>query len=174
VIPCWIKWEISLGELVLALATLGAAWYVGSALKRKQDRDIAVRDLVRFFCRESLQLLAVVSDTFADESARTNGRFDAVGKNNIRMALQRLSNSLHTINVSVGRGGLKESERLGKPGGQLRTLLDAHDYLRIAILDPLADPNAVQITNGRQVEGAIRQVREAIVGLELDIVSRLE
>ena len=170
---CWIRWEISLGEIVLATVTVFAAWYVGSALKRKQDRDLAVRDLVRFFCREALQLLAAASDTFTAEFARTNGRFDSSGANNIKAALQRLSNSLHTINVSVKRGKLKEAKVLGGRDGQLKILLDANERLRATILDPLAD-EAAPLANARQVEGAISQMREAIVGLELDIVSHLE
>lgn len=169
-----VRWEISLGEIVLSLSTVGAAWYVGSALKRKQDRDMAVRDLVRFFCRESLQLLAALSDTFSAEFTRMNGGLDAAGVNNIKLALQRLSNSLHTINVSIGRGGIKESKALAEPGGSLKTLLDANEYLRIIILDPLADQTSRHQVNARRVEGAIRSTREAIVSLELGIVSRLE
>ena len=170
----WFQWEghISLGELTLAVTTGLSAWYVGSNLKRKQDRDAALRDLMRFFCRECLGLVSAASDVLEQEFARGGGGFDDVGRNNVRTALQRLSNSIHAVDEVIRRGsklgGHEERQQC------LHDLKNANESLREQILDPLMTVGKLNADHARQVQGAFVKVRDVVIALEIEVVSKLE
>ncbi|MDE3196081.1 MAG: hypothetical protein KGN84_07050 [Acidobacteriota bacterium] len=167
----WWHGQISLGEFTLAVTTAGSAWYVGSALKRKQDRDIAIRELIRFFCRESLGLVAKVSEVIRVEFSRTSGGFDEVGRNNVVVALQRLSNSIHAVDLVVSKAeplpGHPERDR------SLHELKNAHEALSRIVLDPLVSERVLDKAHLRQIEGAILKVRENLISLEVETISKL-
>jgi hypothetical protein len=159
----WVKLEISVGEVLIAISAFASAWWVSSVIQKKQASGQAIKDLVGTLCGEALASLSTVSDIIDGESARAGSGIDAVGRNKITRGLQRLSNSIHTVESATQQGKLLGLEH------PITAAKDAAEILRGHVLDPLVVGAAVDL---RQVEGAVRVLREAVVRLQLEVLAK--
>jgi hypothetical protein len=95
-----------------------------------------------------------------------------VGRNNVLTTLQRLSNSIHAADAVI-----RKSDKLHGHEGRQRCLLDlkdANEALRGQVLDPLVAERKLDSAHSRQIEGALSKVRDAIITLEVEVISKLE
>jgi hypothetical protein len=161
----WVELRVTVGELAICTVTGLSAWLVSSVLSRHQTSDRALRDLTNTLCRDTLAMLADLSEA-VDQVQKSPGRSAVLGQNMFVKA-QRLSNSIHSIEIAASEGRLGKikavRERIGAAKSSLEPL---HEHL----LDAVVTKVQIDAVEGRQLEGLIRVFRESVIRVQLALV----
>jgi hypothetical protein len=161
----WVELRISVGDIALCTVTGLAAWLVSSVLARHQTADRALKDLTNALCRETLDMTVALTESVDQIQKSPGGR--AVLGPDMFVRAQRLSNSIHSIEIAASEGKLGKmktvKERIGGAKG-------AFEPLNTYLLDAVVNKSQVGAAEFRQVEGLIRGFRESVIRIQLALV----
>lgn len=161
-----IELKISLGELSTVLAAIWAAYWVGKVIQGRQANDRAVKDLMTALCREALDDLAALSKAIESGCQTAKEEVESSARYAITRCMQRFSNSVHSIELAAQRAALKNLEPM------LAALKTHRENLHSQITDPLVTKPGYDDGHLRQIEGTVRQARESLIVLQLDVIQR--
>ncbi|MGA7239846.1 MAG: hypothetical protein WBY44_29470 [Bryobacteraceae bacterium] len=162
----WIELKISIGEIALCAVTAVSAWYVSSLLARHQTADRALKDLTTYLCRETLTMLSELSLSIDGIQGSPNDAGFILGPEMFTKT-QRLSNSLHSIEIAVSEGSLAKSEKVKAAAKDAKRELEP---LIGHIQDAIVAKIKIDPVQFRQIEGHIRIFREAIIRIQIALV----
>jgi hypothetical protein len=160
----WLELKITVGELALAISTLAAAYWITRFIQKRQANDEATRDLMIKLCEDALQELSALSGAMEDCSS--DCKIEDAGRQRIRRHMQRFSNSVHTIEVAAAKA------TLNKLTHRITEVKDLRQTLHTQITDPLVTDPGLNPDQLRQIEGTVRQTREALITLQLAIIQQ--
>lgn len=153
--------KISIGELANAAAIVFTGIWVASRIESRHANQRAVKDLVVALCREFREHLGDLSRLIESECSPAKD-VSVAARSGITGCLQRLSNSMHSIEIASQRGKLAATL-------SLEDLKALRESLRTQITDPLAQGLRFDQAMIRQIEGTIRETREAAIVLEITL-----
>jgi len=158
-----LELKITLGELTEAVATAAAAWWVAHVIQRKQASAQATKDLLIGLCRDELEDLNALSNGIEGSCPRAgHGVVDGEKEKLLRLQ-QRLSNSIHTIELAVDQAGLTGLV------GAISSIKTLRENLHSQVIDPLVVAGTFDSSQLRQIEGTLRATREATIKLQLEV-----
>jgi hypothetical protein len=161
----WVELKISVGEAAQCVVTGLAAWWVSYVLARHQTADRALKDLINNLCRDALSMLLDLSESL-DETQKLPGDKAVLG-HNMFLRTQRLSDSIHSIELAVGEGKLGRARALR---GQVEAAKLSLEKLTTDLEEAVVAATRIDIASGRRIESLIRLFRESVIRIQLALV----
>ncbi len=161
----WVELKITVGEIALCLVTGISAWWVAAVLAKHQTADRALKDLADRLCRDTLTMLALLSE--AIDQVQKSSNADAVLGQEMFLKIQRLSNSIHSIEIAASEGALAKTKPVQERIGTAKTCFES---LNAHVLDAVVNKAVIDPAQFRQLEGLIRAFRESVIKIQLALV----
>lgn len=159
--------RISLGEVASVVTTAFAAIWVGQVIQRRQASDRAARVLLVDLCRDALSDLNGLAHSVECPVTHLSMNLNEVSRQNIRWALQRYSNALHSIEVAAKKAGMEKCL-----GPLISKIKQGRELLYQQVTDPLVGGQGFDGGDLRQIWGTICENREALIVLQLEIIQQ--
>ena len=161
-----LELKITLGQIITALITAGAAVWVGHKIQRRNASERAIKDLLVKLCGDSLGALNTLADSIETFCPKGGTPLDESARNRLMRGIQVFSNSTHCIDVAFKQCLVESTD------DSLRALKDGREDLRAQITEPLVTARTIDDAQLRQIQGAVLKNREALIRLELDFIKR--